>query len=154
MGRSLSMGRARALTGTTSTTVEDGCIKTTGRNTLFYRYGLPDFNTVCGTDHSLSKYMSCVILNLICNRIFLYVRFTGESNMNFVMYSVLRGITPNLCRRILLMLSSSTRSSSYRRLERLKVLGCPVSPVPVQILAHKTTCDFSEQVTVGGKFQA
>jgi hypothetical protein len=43
------MGRARKFTGTTSATVEDGCIKTTGRNTLFCTYGLPDFNPAAQT---------------------------------------------------------------------------------------------------------
>jgi hypothetical protein len=61
------MGRVRTSTGTTSTTVEDGCIKTTGRNTLFCTYGLPEFNPRLVSATQITHFRS------ICSRIMHYL---------------------------------------------------------------------------------
>jgi hypothetical protein len=72
---------------------------------------------------------SCIILNLICNRIFLYVRFTEIATRTYVLRTS-RYHSPS--RRILLVIvfvPGARYHLSYCRLDKVKVLGCPVSPV-------------------------
>jgi len=62
------MEGARVFTDTTSVTNEDGCIKPTVRNTLFFcTYGLPDFNP------SLVSAAQITLFRTVCLLIMLYL---------------------------------------------------------------------------------
>ena len=130
------MGEARAFTVTTST-VEDGCIKTREEIRSSVDVGFLTLTHIsCLWHRPLSfevyVYTSCVILNLICNRIFLYVRFTWRATRNYIiMYSALRGITPHLdgfslCYRLCTWSSLSFVLSSSRQGEdaRMSSVAC------------------------------